>query len=448
MQTTSVGPVGQKLLVHVIRAQGLQHMNHFTGDHPYVQAEIKHMGHHAKVTRAQTRPITQGDTLNPFWDERLELEPWTPGEALELTVYDKGLLGSKTEGKVMLPSQNFYPSGFNGMLPINLPHQQQHPQQQALLQVAVQVMGAPTTSSYAIPAATSYSTAQPTMYSTAQSTMYAQPASPVTYSQPTSMATQSLAAAPMYAQPAPTYSSAATYAAEPATAYASPQNYSSPQITYAAQPTQYSAPTQLANTYPPAQPAYSPASSVSVVQAPMTQSYPTAQPAYSAQPATYEQVNYAAPTYQTPQTFSAPQTFAAQPVTLGDAAMTFTGSQMGAQTFAPAQAAYTMPMAAPQTAYASAPAVPQTSMMQQQQTYMTEPAATQGGVIGATQEAFGSAAAGVGTAVGGVGTAVGGMATTVTGAATTGASAMTGTMMSKKRGKKPKVGQKKKGGCC
>jgi len=337
MQTTSVGPVGQKLLVHVIRAQGLQHMNHFTGDHPYVQAEIKHMGHHAKVTRAQTRPITQGDTMNPFWDERLELEPWTPGEALELTVYDKGLLGSKTEGKVMLPSQSFYPSGFNGrMLPINgLPH--------ALLQVAVQVIGAPTTSSYAIPPATSYSTSQPTMYSTAQSTMYAQPASPVTYSQPTSIATQSLAAAPAYSSAAaPTYSSAATYAAEPATAYASPQTYSSPQVTYAAAPTAYSAPTQLASAYSPAQPAYSPASSVSVVQAPMTQSYSTAQP----------------------------------------------------------------------TAYASAPAVPQTSIMQQQ-TYMTEPAAA-----------------------------------TMTGAETTGASAMTGTVMSKKRGKKPKIGQKKKGSCC
>merc|ERR1711956_71456 len=144
--------------------------------------------------RAQTRPVTQGDTMNPYWDERLELEPWTPGDNLELTVYDKGLLGSKTEGKVMLPSQNFYPNGFNGMLPIGgLQH--------AFLQVAVQVLGAPATTSYAIPAATSYSTAQPATYSTAQPTAYAQPASSVAYSQPATMA-------------APTYSSAATYAAE------------------------------------------------------------------------------------------------------------------------------------------------------------------------------------------------------------------------------------------
>ena len=74
---TEAAPSGvdtpQKLGISILEARGLQHMNHFTGDHPYVQAEIKHMGHHAKVTRAQTRPITQGDTLNPFWDERLEL---------------------------------------------------------------------------------------------------------------------------------------------------------------------------------------------------------------------------------------------------------------------------------------------------------------------------------------------------------------------------------------
>merc|ERR1711956_75089 len=95
------------------------------------------------------------------WDERLKLEPWTPGENLELTVYDKGLLGSKTWGKVMIPSQNFYPNGFNGMLPISgLQH--------SVLQVAVQVLGAPMTSSYANPAAPSYSTAQPATTTTTQ----------------------------------------------------------------------------------------------------------------------------------------------------------------------------------------------------------------------------------------------------------------------------------------
>merc|ERR1712008_117902 len=119
--------------------------------------------------------------------------------------------------------------------------------------------------------------------------------------------------------------------------------------------------------------------------------------------------------------------------------MTFTGSQMGAQSYSTAQPTYTMPMATPQTAYSAAPAVGQTGMMQQ--TYMTEPATTRGGVMTTAQEAFGSA-------VGGVGTAVGGMATTVGETATTGVSTLTGTTVSKKRGKKPRIGTKKKSGCC
>ena len=54
----------------------------------------------------------------------------------------------------MLPLQNFYPNGFNMILPISgLQH--------ASLQVAVPAMDAPASTSYAIPAATSYLTAQP-----------------------------------------------------------------------------------------------------------------------------------------------------------------------------------------------------------------------------------------------------------------------------------------------
>merc|ERR1711933_61239 len=48
-------------------------------------------------------------------------------------ILDKGLLGSKTEGKAELPSEIFYPHGFNGPLPISgLP--------EAFLEVAVQAV--------------------------------------------------------------------------------------------------------------------------------------------------------------------------------------------------------------------------------------------------------------------------------------------------------------------
>jgi len=123
-----------KLKVRIIRAEGLQHLNHFTGDNPYVTCGIKRAD--GKVeTKVETKPVTEGDTLNPIWDETLELEPWQPGETLEFIVYDKGLLGSKTEGKAILTGEFFYPNGFQGTIAIiGLPD--------AKLSVEVQVVGA------------------------------------------------------------------------------------------------------------------------------------------------------------------------------------------------------------------------------------------------------------------------------------------------------------------
>jgi len=123
----------QKLAVSILQAHGLKHMNHFTGDHPYVTCQVKSVdgSSHAKV---ETKPVTEGDTTNPFWGETHTVDPWHLGDNLEFTVYDKGLVGSKTEGKVVLPAGLFYPGGFSGMLQISgLP--------QALLHVIVRPMG-------------------------------------------------------------------------------------------------------------------------------------------------------------------------------------------------------------------------------------------------------------------------------------------------------------------
>jgi len=106
-----------RLKVHVLRAEGLQHMNQFTGDHPYVNCAIKRADGEVQAT-ADTKPVIEGETLNPIWDETLEFESCQPGASLEFTVYDKGLLSSKTEGKALLPSEFFYPHGFQGMLAI------------------------------------------------------------------------------------------------------------------------------------------------------------------------------------------------------------------------------------------------------------------------------------------------------------------------------------------
>merc|ERR1712190_62121 len=86
-------------------------------------------------TKVETTPVTEGDTLNPFWGETHVSEPWHEGEPLEFSVYDKGLIGSKTEGKVVLGPEMFFPNGFSGMLSISgLPH--------AMLHVIVRLLGA------------------------------------------------------------------------------------------------------------------------------------------------------------------------------------------------------------------------------------------------------------------------------------------------------------------
>jgi len=123
----------QKLAVSILQAHGLQHLNHFTGDHPYVTCEVKGVDGHSH-TKVETKPVTEGDTKNPFWGETFAVEPWNVGENLEFSVYDKGLIGSRTKGKVLIPHELFYPVGFSGMLLISgLP--------QALLHIIVRPMG-------------------------------------------------------------------------------------------------------------------------------------------------------------------------------------------------------------------------------------------------------------------------------------------------------------------
>jgi len=129
-----VQPEQFKLSVSMLQAHGFKHMNHFTGDHPYVTCQVQHLDESKEVVKVETKPATEGDMLNPFWGETHTLSPWSSGEALEFTVYDKGLISAKTEGKILIPPELFYPQGFSGMLAISgLPH--------ALLHVIIRPLG-------------------------------------------------------------------------------------------------------------------------------------------------------------------------------------------------------------------------------------------------------------------------------------------------------------------
>eukprot|EP00927_Polykrikos_kofoidii_P034426 TRINITY_DN29221_c0_g1_i1.p1 TRINITY_DN29221_c0_g1~~TRINITY_DN29221_c0_g1_i1.p1 ORF type:complete len:341 (-),score=54.77 TRINITY_DN29221_c0_g1_i1:96-1118(-) len=113
--TVSADP-GYSVLVTVIHATGLKHLN-FLGDAPYCVCEVKHMDQ--KTTPSSFRTQTVSKSLDPVWNETHELNNWHPGEALEFIIYDKGLIGARTEGRCSLPSSLFYPHGFEGEIPLH-----------------------------------------------------------------------------------------------------------------------------------------------------------------------------------------------------------------------------------------------------------------------------------------------------------------------------------------
>jgi len=221
---------GYRLLVHIVRAEGLQHMNHFTGDHPYCVCEVQHIDKSVQATKVETQPVTSGDTLNPVWDEAWEIEPWYQGEALEFTVYDKGVLGKKTEGKVVLASETFFPNGFNGALSIS------GLENIATLQVEVQLVGTVGGPEVPVPVPTAMNYGAPPTYSNfetpctynahqAPQMMYAAPPM-VTYAaapQPiTFMAQQPMTYAAAPANMVPTYTTASQPMVLPMPAEAQP----------------------------------------------------------------------------------------------------------------------------------------------------------------------------------------------------------------------------------
>eukprot|EP00927_Polykrikos_kofoidii_P040347 TRINITY_DN3450_c0_g2_i1.p1 TRINITY_DN3450_c0_g2~~TRINITY_DN3450_c0_g2_i1.p1 ORF type:complete len:749 (-),score=127.71 TRINITY_DN3450_c0_g2_i1:144-2390(-) len=106
----------QKLHVTIVHAAGFRHLSR-TGDAPWCRCEVRHADQRESPSRCETRALPE--TLDPVWNETHELDSWCVGEALEFTLFDKGPLGSKLEGKALVQSHQFYPHGFEGDLFIN-----------------------------------------------------------------------------------------------------------------------------------------------------------------------------------------------------------------------------------------------------------------------------------------------------------------------------------------
>jgi len=98
----------KKISVSIVKATHLKAMN-FAGNDPWCECKVgKRVGCKTAVVKG---------SLEPEWNETHEVE-WHEGEDLHFTIYDEGMIASKTEGDVTLPSEKFFPNGFDGEVKI------------------------------------------------------------------------------------------------------------------------------------------------------------------------------------------------------------------------------------------------------------------------------------------------------------------------------------------
>jgi len=125
---------GHQICVHIKRGIGLDYLRHFNGHNSYCACEVQSSDGLVRAGRVETKALTSGNgnRFSPCWNEAWEIEGFWQGGELEFTIYDEGLAASGTEGRVVLPSDNIFPDGFSGMLPIS-------GLKQAMLEVTVSV---------------------------------------------------------------------------------------------------------------------------------------------------------------------------------------------------------------------------------------------------------------------------------------------------------------------
>eukprot|EP00927_Polykrikos_kofoidii_P082188 TRINITY_DN8102_c1_g1_i1.p1 TRINITY_DN8102_c1_g1~~TRINITY_DN8102_c1_g1_i1.p1 ORF type:complete len:345 (-),score=37.68 TRINITY_DN8102_c1_g1_i1:216-1250(-) len=112
---------GETLEVSILHARNLQHMN-MTGDSWRVVCEAKRYHGHIDPADARTTKCTSNDvqkTADPVWNELHHMENWSHGADLEFTVFDKSFYSLKPHGKCTLSHSQFYPSGWEGEIPLD-----------------------------------------------------------------------------------------------------------------------------------------------------------------------------------------------------------------------------------------------------------------------------------------------------------------------------------------
>jgi len=116
--TRQATPGPQTLKLTIVGARGLRcadwsFIGQGTSD-PYCVCAIQRQ---PKLSRVTTPTIM--NNVNPLWNHEAEIPNWTPGDALVFNVYDKDW-GKSDDflGTATLESERFFPSGFDGEVPL------------------------------------------------------------------------------------------------------------------------------------------------------------------------------------------------------------------------------------------------------------------------------------------------------------------------------------------
>jgi len=106
----------QTLKITIASARGLRDADWMPGSgksDPYCNCEI--VG--KKAPKIQTKVIN--NTCDPVWEHQAEMVGYSPGDVLLFKIYDQDF-GTQDDflGKASIASEQFYPAGFEGELPL------------------------------------------------------------------------------------------------------------------------------------------------------------------------------------------------------------------------------------------------------------------------------------------------------------------------------------------
>eukprot|EP00927_Polykrikos_kofoidii_P069911 TRINITY_DN6563_c0_g1_i2.p1 TRINITY_DN6563_c0_g1~~TRINITY_DN6563_c0_g1_i2.p1 ORF type:complete len:1018 (-),score=147.67 TRINITY_DN6563_c0_g1_i2:116-3169(-) len=108
----------RRLRVSICGASGLGHLN-MSGESPWCLCEVRQDKRTTKTLSFHTQTVA--NSLDPVWNETMDLDPWLLGDALDFFVRDRATSsGLMTEGRVSVPSEMFFPHGFDQEVPILL----------------------------------------------------------------------------------------------------------------------------------------------------------------------------------------------------------------------------------------------------------------------------------------------------------------------------------------